>query len=80
MDSADPCAAIMTDLELAPGGTDEIVFMLGQAESPEEARRLVSALFRARDARRRRWTEVQALWDRILGAVQSRVRPMRRST
>ena len=68
---ADPCAAIMTDLELGPGGTNEIVFILGQAESPEEARRLVSAYSEPRRAQAT-LTEVHALWDRILGAVQIR--------
>ena len=39
----DPCAAIMTTVELSPGGTDEIVFVLGQAGTTEEARRLAVA-------------------------------------
>ena len=34
----DPCAAIMINLELPPGGNDDIVFLLGQAASPEDAR------------------------------------------
>ena len=44
----DPCAALMTGLELPPGGEDEVVFMLGQAESVEEAQRLVRFLCRDR--------------------------------
>jgi cellobiose phosphorylase len=67
----DPCAAIMTQVELSPGGTDEIVFVLGQAGSAEEARRLVGAYAEPRLARAA-LEEVQTLWDRILGTVQVR--------
>jgi cyclic beta-1,2-glucan synthetase len=65
----DPCAALMMPLEVPPGGEKEIVFLLGQAGTPEEARRLVrtySAPGRVDAALQ----EVRALWDRILGTVQ----------
>src|SRR4029450_8081727 len=39
----DPCAALMTPLEVPRGGEQEIVFLLGQAAGPDEARRLVRA-------------------------------------
>ena len=61
----------MTELELPPGGKQDVVFLLGQADSEEEARRLVrfySAAGRADQA----LGEVQAQWDRILGTVQVR--------
>jgi cellobiose phosphorylase len=67
----DPCAALMTEIVLAPGQTGEVVFVLGQAENQEQVRRLVSAYTdpgRAREA----LTEVQHLWDRILSAIQVR--------
>jgi cellobiose phosphorylase len=67
----DPCAAIMTELRIAPGETDEIVFLLGQAESPDEARKLVVSYgepHRAQTA----LEEVGEQWDRILNAVQVR--------
>ena len=67
----DPCAALMTGLELPPGGEDEVVFLLGQAESEEEARRLVRSYSEAGRAQQA-LEEVQAEWDRILGAVQVR--------
>ena len=65
----DPCAALMTELELPPGGEDEVVFLLGQADSEEEARRLVRFYS---DASRldQALGKVEAEWDRILGAVQ----------
>ncbi len=65
----DPCAALMTDMVLAPGQTDEVVFVVGQAESLEQVRRLMGTYTdpgRARQA----LAEVQRLWDRILGVVQ----------
>jgi cellobiose phosphorylase len=65
----DPCAAIMTSLQISPGGTEEIVFVLGQAENREEARRLAVA-YAEPGAAQAALEEVQALWDRILGAIQ----------
>ena len=67
----DPCAALMTELELPPGGEDEVVFVLGQAESEEEARRLVRFYCEAGRVDQA-LAEVQAEWDGILGAVQVR--------
>jgi cellobiose phosphorylase len=67
----DPCAALMTPITLAPGHAEEVVFVLGQADAPEQARRLIAtytAPGRVRDA----LTAVQVLWDRVLGAVEVR--------
>ena len=67
----DPCAALMTRLELPPGGEDEVVFILGQAESEDEARRLVR--YHTEAGRAQQVLEkVRAEWDRILGAIQVR--------
>jgi cellobiose phosphorylase len=65
----DPCAALRTEIVLAPGRTDEVVFVVGQAEGLEQVRRLIGAYTdpgRAREA----LAEVQRLWDGILGAIQ----------
>jgi cellobiose phosphorylase len=67
----DPCAALMTEIVLAPGQGDEVVFVLGQAETLERVRRLIGAYTdpgRATEALR----EVQRLWDGILGVIQVR--------
>ena len=67
----DPCAALMTPFTLAPGQAEEVVFVLGQADTPDQVRDLVTtytAPGQAREALR----AVQGLWDRILGAVQVR--------
>src|SRR5262249_40749307 len=68
---ADPCAALMAPLEVPLGGNAEIVFVLGQAETPEEARRLARAYCEPGRAAAA-LGEVQALWDRILGTIQVR--------
>jgi cyclic beta-1,2-glucan synthetase len=39
----DPCAALQCVLELAPGQSREVVFLLGAAKGEEEARRMVDA-------------------------------------
>jgi cellobiose phosphorylase len=68
---ADPCAAIRTHLEIAAGETEEIVFVLGQAASPDEARHFTAAYANAIHARVT-LEEVQAHWDRFLGTIQVR--------
>jgi cellobiose phosphorylase len=63
----DPCGALMTKIALAPGETREIAFILGQAESVKEIRRLVSAYAgRAKEV----LVEVQRQWAHMLGAVR----------
>jgi cellobiose phosphorylase len=64
----DPCAALMTETLLAPGQTDEVVFVVGQAEGLDEVRRLVGAYTDPVRARAL-LADVQRRWDRILGAV-----------
>src|SRR5262249_22532917 len=41
--SLDPCAALLTDITLAPGETKEVIFVMGQADSLERVRELVRA-------------------------------------
>src|SRR5262249_17334172 len=65
----DPSAALRTEIVLAPGQTDEVIFVVGQAESPEMVRRLVGA-YTDPDRGREALGEVQRLWDQILGAIQ----------
>ncbi len=64
----DPCAALQTVIEVPPGGREEIVFFLGQASSPAEARALL-ARYRAEDLDLTLGA-VRTHWDDILGAVQ----------
>jgi cellobiose phosphorylase len=65
----DPCAALITEIVLAPGQTDEVVFVLGHAENLEQVRRLIGAYTDPGRAREM-LVEVQRQWDRILGVIQ----------
>lgn len=64
----DPCAALQCTIELQPGETREIVFFLGQCDSPDEARALL-ARYRARDLDEV-LDQVKAGWQARLGTVQ----------
>jgi cyclic beta-1,2-glucan synthetase len=68
----DPCAALQVELAIPPGQTREVICLLGQADSAEEATRLI--------ARYRREGEVEdalgrtrEAWDHLLGGVQVEV-------
>ena len=65
----DPCGAIQVTFSIAPGATESVVFVLGQAETLDEVRRLAST---HREPSRFAATlaEVKAEWRQILGAVQ----------
>jgi cellobiose phosphorylase len=65
----DPCAALMTPFTLAPGQTEEVIFVLGQAETPDRVRDLVTTYTGPGQAQKA-LRKVQSLWDGILGAVQ----------
>ena len=59
----------MTNTVLAPGEATELVFVLGQAESLEQIRRLIAA-YTAAGRAREVLAEVQQRWDHLLNAVQ----------
>ena len=64
----DPCGALQAPIELPAGGRAEVVFLLGEAASPEEARELI-VRYRTRDVA----AVLQAVgerWDELLGTVQ----------
>ncbi|HEX7312640.1 MAG TPA: glucoamylase family protein [Pyrinomonadaceae bacterium] len=67
----DPCAAIQTLVELAPGATREVVFMLGQTETREEARTIVER-FRRLPAVNEAFDRVLAHWDEVLDTIEVR--------
>jgi cyclic beta-1,2-glucan synthetase len=64
----DPCAALQVHVDLAPGETREIHFVLGQGATREEALAL-AARFRDPDQIEAAWRGVHELWDGVLGAV-----------
>jgi cyclic beta-1,2-glucan synthetase len=65
----DPCAAIQTSFELAPGEAREVIFLLGEGESIEEAR-AINARFRSTQAVNEAFEGVIRFWDQMLGAIE----------
>jgi cyclic beta-1,2-glucan synthetase len=72
----DPCGALRTAVELPPGGTVDVVFLLGQAAGTSEARTLI-AHYRAADLDSI-LSDVSRYWADVLGAVHVKTpdRPM----
>ncbi len=64
----DPCAALQTVIEVAPGGREEIVFFLGGAATAAEARGLLTR-YRTADLDLT-LQAVKTRWDDIVGAIQ----------
>jgi cellobiose phosphorylase len=67
----DPCAAIMSEITLAPGQSEEVVFALGQADGLEEVRRIVRS-YTAPGQSSQALAAVRAMWDGILNTIQVR--------
>ncbi|HXI61656.1 MAG TPA: glucoamylase family protein [Pyrinomonadaceae bacterium] len=65
----DPCAAIQATIELAPGEAREVIFLLGQAESIEEAR-AINARFRSPLEVNEAFERVLGFWDQTLGTIE----------
>ncbi|MBZ5586975.1 MAG: carbohydrate-binding protein [Acidobacteriia bacterium] len=67
----DPCAALQTVVDLEPGATRRVVFLLGQGRDAAEAHALLRR-FAAKDgaaAAKAELVAVEASWDDALGAV-----------
>jgi cyclic beta-1,2-glucan synthetase len=67
----DPCAAVQARFDLEPGTTTDLVFLLGEAEDLDAARRLLRR-YRDPDAVSEALRDVKDSWDRTLQAVQVR--------
>jgi len=65
----DPCAAIQAQIELAPGEAREIVFLLGQGDSIEQARE-INSRFRNVHAVNQAFERVLNFWDQTLSTVE----------
>lgn len=64
----DPCAALRTEIELAPGRSARALFLLGQGRDEADARRLVGAL--STQVFDDVLGAVRRQWDDIAGAIQ----------
>lgn len=67
----DPCAAIQTVIELAPGEERELIFLIGEAASEEEVRNLISR-FSAIPTVKETLTQAIKFWDDLLGTIEIR--------
>lgn len=65
----DPCAAFQKKIDLMPNEEKEIVVLLGQANSEEEARALIRK-YRLSHERKESFSAVVAYWDDLLGTIQ----------
>jgi cyclic beta-1,2-glucan synthetase len=67
----DPCAAVQTSFALQPGEEKEVVFFLGEADSVDEARRLLRH-YREPGRVRATFEAAKARWEQLLTAVEVR--------
>ncbi len=67
----DPCATLQTFIELEPNETREIVFLIGEAESHDEARNIVSK-FREISTVKNSFDDILKYWDDLLGTIEVR--------
>jgi len=65
----DPCAALQVTVEIEPGQTAEIIFLLGQADDEEKARSLVQR-FRDPDNVESAFQETCHWWERVLSTIE----------
>jgi len=65
----DPCAAIQATIQLAPGEAREVIFLLGQAESIEQAR-AINARFRSPHEVNEAFERLLGFWDQTLGTIE----------
>jgi cyclic beta-1,2-glucan synthetase len=64
----DPCAAVQVHVELEPGETKQVFFLLGQGEGREEALELVRR-YRGTEEVDAAWEEARTRWDDLLSTV-----------
>lgn len=65
----DPCGVMQMHVDLAPGGSQEIYFLLGQGQDEAETLALISRFQQAEEVAAA-WQATQDLWDEVLGTIQ----------
>ncbi|HEX3051259.1 MAG TPA: glucoamylase family protein [Aggregatilineaceae bacterium] len=64
----DPCAVLQLHIDLPPGGSEEVFFLLGQGENREAALQLVRR-YREPEQIEHAWNKVTAFWEDMLTTV-----------
>ncbi|MEJ2208094.1 MAG: hypothetical protein P8129_03555, partial [Anaerolineae bacterium] len=67
----DPCAALQVHLDLQPGASQEVLFLLGQGEDRAQALALLDE-YREAERAEAAWEEAAGFWDDVLGRVEVR--------
>jgi cyclic beta-1,2-glucan synthetase len=67
----DPCAALHVEVELPPGASHRVVWLLGQGRHEDDAKTLIARHGRV-DAAMAARERVETDWDRTLGAIEVR--------
>jgi len=67
----DPCAALQSVVEIAPGESREIIILLGESDSAEKARELVARYLETSTVREA-FERVVNYWDETLSSVEVR--------
>jgi cyclic beta-1,2-glucan synthetase len=64
----DPCAVIQLHVDLAPGGTEEVFFLLGEGKDRAESLELIGQI-QAKAEVESIWGAVEKQWDEVLNTV-----------
>ncbi len=64
----DPCAVIQLHIDLAPGATEEVFFLIGEGKNRDESLSLIGQI-QAEGQVEAVWQSVQQQWDDILNTV-----------
>jgi cyclic beta-1,2-glucan glucanotransferase len=65
----DPCAAIQLHVDLPPGGSDEVYFLLGEGKDRKETHSLMTKYQDASQVQTA-WEQLGKFWEDLLGRVQ----------
>jgi cyclic beta-1,2-glucan glucanotransferase len=65
----DPCGALQLHIDLKPGATEEVFFLLGEAANREKALQLIERHQKVEQIEVT-WNQVNDFWDNLLGSVQ----------
>jgi cyclic beta-1,2-glucan synthetase len=65
----DPCAVVQLHVDLAPGGTEEVFFLLGEGKDRAESLGLIGQMQAEESQVEALWQSVQRQWDDILNVI-----------